>query len=164
MVSVVISAVMSCGGHLGRVAEGREWVTSNSRASRASKNLLIWPTAQRRSQLTDTYSPMAHTYGRVLSPCQAHAGPASGGGRPPGLTTEVSMLPPLRMPLPLPTNSRSSFASSTTREGCRSHRARNWELSTLLGEGAAGWGLSPEDPDPQPTHDERQKACGRQSS
>lgn len=61
LVSVVISAVMTCGGHLGRAVEGRDWVTSNSKASRASKNLLICSTVHRRSQLTDRYSPMAHT-------------------------------------------------------------------------------------------------------
>lgn len=43
------------------------------------------------------------------------------------------MLPVPWMPRPLPTNSRSSFASSTTREGCSLHRTRNWELSTLPG-------------------------------
>lgn len=57
------------------------------------------------------------------------------------------MLPPLHMPLPLPTNSRSSLASSTTREGFRLHRARNWELSTLSREdtrgGAADCGPQP---------------------
>lgn len=48
------------------------------------------------------------------------------------------MTPPLRVLLALPANSRSSLASSTTRAGCCSHRARNWELSTLPGEDARG--------------------------
>ena len=62
LVSVVMSTVMTCGGHLGRVVEGRDWVTSKSRASRASKKLLICSTVHRRSQDTDRYSPMAHTW------------------------------------------------------------------------------------------------------
>lgn len=77
--SVVISVAMSCGGHLGRVAEGRDWVTSNSSASRASKNLLIWSAVQRRSQLTARYSPMAQTCGDGTSAPTRRAGP--GGGR-----------------------------------------------------------------------------------
>lgn len=48
------------------------------------------------------------------------------------------MLPPLRRPPPLPTNSSSSFASSTTRQGLRWHRPRNWALSTLQGTGLRG--------------------------
>lgn len=48
------------------------------------------------------------------------------------------MAPRLWTLLTLPTNSSSSFASSTTSDGCSAHRARNWELSTLPGEDTAG--------------------------
>lgn len=61
LVSVVMSDVMTWGGHVGSLAEGRNCVTSNSSASRASKNLLICSTVQRWSQATDRYSPTAHT-------------------------------------------------------------------------------------------------------
>lgn len=78
LVSVVMSAVMTCGGHLGRSAEGRDWVTSNSRASKASKNLLICSTVQRLSQASDRCSPMAHTWQKR----EAQPSPAScGAGR-----------------------------------------------------------------------------------
>lgn len=58
------------------------------------------------------------------------------------------MLAPLRKPLVPPRNSRSSFASSTTKEGCRVHRARNSELSTLLGKDARRLQHAPGDPSP----------------
>lgn len=58
------------------------------------------------------------------------------------------MLAPLRKPLLLPTNSRSSFACSTTRAGCRTHRPRNWALSTLPGEDAHRLQHTPRDPGP----------------
>lgn len=61
-----------------------------------------------------------------------------GGGAAASLTTEASMAPRLRTLLTLPTNSSSSFASSTTSDGCSAHRARNWELSTLPREDTAG--------------------------
>lgn len=79
LVSVVMSTVMACGGHLGRVAEGRDWVASKSRASRASKNLLICSTVQRRSQDTERYSPMAHTW--AGNSTQPAAGPVAGAGQ-----------------------------------------------------------------------------------
>ena len=150
MVSVVMSTVTTCGGHLGRVADGRDWVTSNSTASRASKNLLICSTVHRRSHDTDRYSPMAHTWvGTDLSPLRAARLGSGGAGREAGLTTEASMAPRPWIPLTLPTNSSSSFASSTTSDGCSAHRARNRELSTLPGEDPGGpW--PPPGPGPSP--------------
>lgn len=80
MVSVVMSTVMTWGGHAGRAAEGRDCVTSKSRASRASKNLLICSTVHLRSQDTDRYSPMAHTWEGTAAqphdsaPCRKRAG------------------------------------------------------------------------------------------
>ena len=64
---------------MGRAAEGRDWVTSKSRASRASKNLLICSALQRRSQDTERYSPTAHTW--AGSSTQPTAGPVPGAGQ-----------------------------------------------------------------------------------
>lgn len=141
LVSVVMSTVMTRGGHLGRVADGRDWVTSKSRASRASKNRLICSTVHRRSQDTDRYSPTAHTWvGIEPQPSCRHPGLGRGRGGVGrgGLTTAVSMVSLLWTLLTLPTNSSSSLASSTTSDGCRAHRTRNCELSTLPGEDIGG--------------------------
>lgn len=139
LVSVVISTAMTCGGHLGRAADGRDWVTSNSRASRASRNLLVCPTVHRRSQDTERYSPTAQAWvGTEPQPSAGTPVREWGGGTAAGLTTEASIAPLLWTLLALPTNSSSSLASSTTRDGCSAHRARNCELSTLHGEVTAG--------------------------
>lgn len=80
------------------------------------------------------------------------------GARQGSLTTDTSMAPLLWMPLELPTNSSSSFASSTTSDGCSVHRARNCELSTLPEEGHR-WAGASLAPDPGPSS--RTRARGR---
>lgn len=146
------------------MADGRDWVTSNSRASRASKNLLVCPTVHRRSQDTDRYSPTAQAWvGTEPQPAAGTPVRERGGGTAAGLTTEASMAPLLRTPLTLPTNSSSSLASSTTRDGCSAHRARNCELSTLHREVTAG-PQPPPGPRPwSPFHNQSQEVKGEAS-
>lgn len=73
------------------------------------------------------------------------------------------MAPRLRTLLTLPTNSSSSFASSTTSDGCSAQRARNWELSTLPGEDTAG-PRPPPGPRPwPPMQNQSQKERGKAS-